>query len=113
MTLILQSLFDDPPIVVERPLTAQEKFEQFDRENPLVYLALRKMALELVDRGTDRFAIATLFEVLRWRHYMRTTGSEFKLNNSHRAFYSRLLAKNEPRLADVFETRKSRADEIG
>src|ERR1035438_1757341 len=105
VTLVISSLFDDPPIVVERPLTPEERFLAFHEANKHVYVALRKLALDLVDRGHERIGIGMLFEVLRWQHAMRTTRSEYKLDNSLRSRYARLLMENEPKLAGVFETR--------
>ena len=110
-TLTIASLFDDPPIIVERPLTSYEKWWDFHQNNLHVYIALRQLALGLVDRGHTKIGIGQLFEVLRWQHAMRTRDdSGFKLNNDYRAFYSRMLAKNEPRLANVFEMRKANCD---
>ena len=105
--LVIASLFDEPPIIVERPLTAEERFLKFHSENVGVYVELRKLALELVEAGHDHFAVATIYEVLRWRHFMRTKDdSGWKLNNSYRSRYARMLAENEPRLANVFEMRR-------
>lgn len=104
--LVIPSLFDEPPIIVERPLTPREKWEDFHKNNLHVYIALRQLALDLVDRGFEHYAIATLFEVARWQHSMRTKDETgYKLNNNYRAYYSRLLMENEPRLAGFFETR--------
>jgi hypothetical protein len=50
-----------------------------------------------------------LFEVLRWRHTLRTGGDEFKLNNNYRSYYSRLIMLTEADLTDVFETRRLHA----
>lgn len=90
--------------------TPAERFLEFHNSNCHVYVALRKLALDLVDRGHSRIAIAQLFEVLRWQHAMRTTDPDFKLNNDFRAPYARMLAANEPLLANVFETRRSHYD---
>lgn len=85
------------------------EFEDFHRDNPHVYAELRRLALELVDAGATRVGMKMLFEVLRWSQ-MRTTGEDFKLNNDLTAPYARLLMDREPRLAGVFETRRSRVD---
>lgn len=91
---------------IREPQTLEEAFRAFHRDNPHVYDELRRLALELVDRGHDRIGIGMLFEVLRWQEAMRTTGDcGFRLNNSHRALYARLLMDREPRLRGVFETR--------
>jgi hypothetical protein len=105
----LVSLFDVEP--VEEPLTLQDRFESFHRQNLNVYIELRKLALEWVDAGHDHCGLSMLFEVLRWQHGLRTSGEKFLLNNDFRAPYARLLMQNEPRLAGLFETRRSVVDE--
>ena len=89
--------------------TPAQRAEAFHRANPSVYRELRRLALYMVAKGHKRFGIATLFEQARWEWMERTTDLEgFKLNNSHRAYYARLLMKNEPELAGVFEIRRAK-----
>lgn len=90
-------------------LTLDERFAVFHMLNGHVYDRLRALALELVDHGRTRIGIGMLFEVLRWQQSLDTLGDVWKLNNSYRSRYARLLAANEPRLADVFETRELRS----
>ena len=85
-----------------------DRFEAFHRENPQVFTALRALALRMVDAGVRQYGIAGLFEVLRYEHLIQTQGDGFKLNNSFRAFYARLLMEREPRLRGFFETRQQR-----
>ena len=103
VTLVISSLFDDPPIVVERPLTPEEKFWAWHTANLHVYIELRKLALEWVDAGHDHCSIDLLFNALRWQSGLRTKGDPYLLNNDFRAPYARMLAHNEPRLANVLE----------
>ena len=87
-----------------------DDFMEFHEANPEVYQELRKLSLDLVDHGRERYGIGGLFEVLRWHRAMRTTDDEqedFKLNNNYRALYARLLMLVEPRLRGFFETRVS------
>jgi len=86
-------------------------FRQFHRDNPWVYRELRRLAMDLVDRGFKHYGIAGLFEVLRWHRAMDTESADpFKLNNNHKPFYSRMLMANEPRLEGFFYLRASEAD---
>lgn len=103
------SLFDVQTI--PHTPTPAEEFEDFHRANLHIYVALRKLALDWVDAGHQHLGISMIWEVLRWQHGMRTSDPKFKLNNDLRAPYARLLAQNEPRLANVFETRRSHYDE--
>jgi hypothetical protein len=89
--------------------TLQERFEAFHAENPHVYTALRRRALAVKERGVKHYGIAALFEVLRFSALM-TTGEEWKLNNSYRAFFARKLMAEVPELEGFFEIRTSVAD---
>jgi hypothetical protein len=119
--------FDDPTIHFEIPdpvdlglavyeqtqnLAALERAQDatawiFHRNNPIVLLELRRLALGLVDAGHRHYSIKGLFEVLRFNAALKTTGKPYKLNNNHTAFYARLLMEFEPELEDFFHTRRS------
>ncbi|HEX6579232.1 MAG TPA: hypothetical protein VF082_12780 [Jiangellaceae bacterium] len=92
------------------PPSLAEKFRRFHEDNPHVYTALVTLAREWKSRTGGRVGIAALFEVARWHMALETTSTP-KLNNSYRSFYARLIMASEPDLADVFEVRKSAADE--
>jgi hypothetical protein len=87
----------------------EEAFADFHRLNPWVYHALVRLARQVTQRGHSRIGIGMLFEVLRWEWYTASTAGDYKLNNNYRSRYARLIAANEPDLADVFETRELRA----
>lgn len=109
-TVIIPSLFDELT-AVDVGLTPQERFAKFHAENLHVYVELRKLALDLVDRGFTHIGLAMIWETLRYRYAIRTKdASKFKLDNSLRAPYARLLMESEPRLAGVFEVRRSKHD---
>jgi hypothetical protein len=86
-------------------------FERYHRDNPQVYAALRRFALEAKAAGRARLGIAALFERLRWWSIVEAKGDAFKVNNTYRAHYARLLMRQEPDLAGFFETRRSAADD--
>lgn len=92
--------------------TIAEQFEQFHDENPRVYTVLVTLAREWIRRtGHHKLGIATLFERARWEIAIATNDPDFKLNNNYRAFYARLLMRQETDLAGMFELRRSEADE--
>jgi hypothetical protein len=94
----------------EPDATIQERFEAFHAANPAVYERLCDLARSLVRKGHQRVGIGVLWETLRYTELStRDAGSEFKLNDHYRSRYARLIADNEPDLADVFELRKLRA----
>lgn len=106
------SLFDTRPLVdpdYDEGMTIEERFQTFHQANPHVYYALRDLAIGLKDRGWNHYGIKALFEVLRFKHAMRTNGDAYKLNNNYTALYARLLMEREPYLRGFFETRKRTA----
>lgn len=107
----------EPPTVVPVPVEApvpgsiQEAFEKFHAANPFVYEALRRLALELVERGRKKIGIGMLTEVVRWEYARQTSdaSSDFKINNNYRSRYARLLMENVEELEGVFEVRELKA----
>lgn len=96
----------------QRELTTAERFEQFHAENPAVYRVLCRLAREWIARtGRHQLAIATLVERARWEILLATNDPDYKINNNFRSYYARLLMAQEPDLADLFELRRSIADE--
>jgi len=97
---------------VELPSDAspRDRALAFHAANPAVYLELRRLAFIMLEHH-KHFGIATLFEKMRWEWMVRTDDAAgFKLNNSYRATYARMLAANEPELANVFSTRTIRTE---
>jgi hypothetical protein len=87
-------------------------FDRFHADNPKVYETLVRLAREWVERtGRHKLGIATLFERARWEIALATTDADFKLNNSYRAYYARLIMLREPDLAGLFDLRASEADQ--
>jgi hypothetical protein len=84
----------------------ERAFLDFHAEHPEVYDELVRLARELRARGYERFGIATIYEVARWRSMIRTGPGGFKLNNNYRAYYARLIMRRESDLAGIFDTRQ-------
>jgi hypothetical protein len=98
-------LFDsDPTSPLER------RFREWIAENPQVYSGIVALAREAKARGRRKYAIAALYEVLRWQRGFETTGDSWKLNNDFRAPLARLVMEREPDLAGFFETRVTAAE---
>lgn len=92
------------------PPSLAERFRRFHADNPHVYDTLVALAREWKAKTGGKVGIAALFEVARWHMALETTESP-RLNNSYRSFYARLIMAQEPDLAEVFEVRRSAADE--
>lgn len=89
--------------------TIQQRFESFHKLNGWVLEALERMTVDYLERGHKRVGIGMLTEVLRWQYGRQTTGDAFKLNNSYRSRYVRLMVERHPEWDDVFEQRVLKA----
>ena len=88
--------------------TIQYQFERFHGNHPEVYDALRALAYRAKDRGRTKLSIKMLFEVVRWEWTISGLPDEselWKLNNNYHSRYARLLMRQDPALAGIFETR--------
>ena len=86
-------------------------FNKFHKENPKIYDHFRQLALYIIrDKKKTKLSGKTLIEYLRWNSFIKTTGSEFKINNTFTSYYVRLFSKEYPAYKDYFEQRKSQAD---
>ena len=107
------SLFEPLTPLVSTPakdLTIEERFELFDAANPHVYDLLERMALDLVKRGHSRIGIKMLWETLRYRYAVETTGdAEYRLNNIYTSRYARKLTERQPSLVGHIELRELKA----
>lgn len=93
--------------------TTAARFEEFHRRNPTVYRTLVRLAREWVNStGRNKVGIGALYEVARWQIAIDTNDPDYKINNDFRAYYSRLIMAQEPDLADLFELRRSKADQF-
>ena len=95
------------PHTLPTPADTFSDADFFHLENPHIYDLLVAMSLDLREAGHRHYSIKGLFEVLRFKAAVRTSGRKFKLNNNHTAFYARLIMHNEPRLSGFFHTRRS------
>lgn len=95
----------NPQLALFDPL--EERFIEFHHANPEVYDALVTLARRWKDAGHHKVGIATLFEVLRWERGLRGIKDidGFKLNNSYRSRYARIIMANERDLKGFFELR--------
>lgn len=93
--------------VKSKDLLLSERFLIFHYNNPKIYDILVRLARQGVGSGKKRIGIGMLWEVMRWEMGLDVVddGEEFKLNNSYRSRYARLIMKTEPDLAEIFETR--------
>ena len=106
-----QLTFDLAPLTVptyEPEATIQERFEQWEAENPWVMRVLERLVDDWLSAGHTRVGIKSCWEQIRWS-YGVTTGDTFKANNSFTSRAARLLIERRPDLAPHIETRELRA----
>lgn len=109
MSSLQPTLFDLAPTVQPdyvKGATIQERFAEFDRANPHVFEALKRLSLDMKRRGFERWSIKAAFEICRWMAALQTVGEDFKLNNDYHALYARKLMAEVPALEGFFELRE-------
>lgn len=91
--------------------TTAARFEDFHRDNPIVYDVLVRLAREWRAKFNGRkVGLAALRETARWTIAFATNDVDFKINNNYTPFYARLIMAREPELAGLFDLRSSEAD---
>lgn len=110
---MIDSLFDiappnskDPAWLLSPQTDLEKAFKAFHEANPHVYTRLEERAIR--DAGSNRLSISKLAEQLRADIGTSTVGDAFKINNSYRALYARLLIHRNPVLDGKFELRVRR-----
>jgi len=111
MTTFTQAAFDFAPLVTpecDPTASLADKFEAFHSANPHVADALEHLAGQWLARHR-KVGVKALVERLRWESGIQTTGSAYRINNSHTAFYARLLLERRPDWAGRIEVREQKA----
>ena len=92
-----------PPSVIDAA------FWKFHRENPKVYEKIINLAERAKAQGRSKIGMKMIFEVIRWEHLIETNAEDFKLNNNYTSRYVRILERDRPELAKMFEQRRIRS----
>ncbi len=88
---------------------ADKKFREFHEKNPQVFKQLVEMTRQLKNLGHKRAGLQMMFEVLRWRTMLKTTDTDFKLNNNYAGRYARMIMEKHPEFEGFFEIRQLRS----
>lgn len=95
-------------------MSLHDEWLEYHRDNPQVYQLICKYAQEVIDRGMKEYAIATIWERLRWHLTIEVRSAhDFKLPNNHRAYYARLWLDAHPDYPDFFRTCSLRSEGEG
>ncbi len=76
-------------------------WQEFHRENPLVFAKFRQFAIQAYLQGSKQGA-RSIGERIRWDVEVETRGGEFKVNDHHWPYYARLLAGLDERFKEFF-----------
>ena len=93
-----------------KPLTIDEEYEIYSRNNPHIIGLLEDMIALLIARGATRVGIAKVVEDLRYdKKFLTNRGyDEFKFNNDFRRLYADAIIERHPEWDSIIERRKTR-----
>jgi len=89
-------------------MSLDAEFQSFHARHPHVYNYVCHYAQQAISKGYKRFAIATIWERIRWEVLM-VSDDEFKMPNNHRAYYARMWMDDHPDYPDFFRTAELRS----
>ena len=79
-----------------------EDFKRFHNQNPDIYSKFRRLAYTMKASGRKKYSVDAIIHIIRWNRDITTNGKPFKIPNSIRALYGRMLAYNEPEFLTFF-----------
>lgn len=86
-------------------MNLDDKFWRFHRDNPHIYDLILKHVREVKAAGFKHYGIGSIYERIRWHINVETKDTQFKLSNSYRSRYARLVERNEPHLKGFFRSK--------
>jgi len=87
----------------------EKDFLEFHNANPHVWLLFRQFARKAMASGRKSYSANAIFERIRWYTDIDSNDEQgFKVNNNHRAYYTRLFQSQYPNHAHFFRTRTLR-----
>lgn len=89
-------------------MTLADRFEAWHAANPHVADALEVLAAAWLENH-EHVGMGALYERLRWESGIQTEGDAYKLNNSYRAFHSRVLLDRHPAWTGRIRIREQKA----
>lgn len=94
------------PNLWDEPSDLDKKFWLFHEHNPQVFKRLVIMCNQAKAMGRKKAGIGMFWEVLRWESYLDISSDDFKLNNSYRSRYARILEQEHPEFIGLFNKRR-------
>lgn len=88
------------------PSQIEARFQVYHKANPGVFRLFVAFAEQAKQAGRRRIGAKAIAERIRWECAVQSKDDGFKLNNVYVSRYARLVGKERPDLADMFETRQ-------
>ena len=88
-------------------MTLKQIWWAYHKQNPKVYELFERFTFEVIDAGFKHYSAMAIIQQIRWHTDVVTRGDNFKINNNHVPYYSRLFAHNHPQHADFFRFRSA------
>lgn len=79
------------------------EFFDFHNDNPHIYSKFKKLSVELLKSGVNRYSSKTIICVMRYDHTIKTNGKPYKISDKYQSIYGRWLAYNDRRFKDFFQ----------
>ena len=89
----------------------RQAFVEFHRENPRIYAAFERMALQAIAKGKTKLSAKMIVNVIRWNEYIETNGEPYRINDAFHAYYARLFMLLHPEHMGIFELRRLRNED--
>lgn len=93
--------------------TIREGFNKFHKENPHIFSAFEKQALEAIKKGRKKLSSKLIINWIRWNEFLKSSDKNFSINDAYQSYYSRLFVSKYPQYKSVFNFRKLRNEELG
>lgn len=95
--MIAPDLFTQPETAIKK-----QAFEKFHSDNPNVYALFKRFAFQLMNAGVKKMGAKLIIERIRYETAIKTKGDDFKINNNHTCYYSRLFIFDYPEYKRYF-----------
>lgn len=93
----------------EPELTLAERYQAFRAANPHVLDAFEALTEQWLNAGHKRVGMKAVAERCRWEAGVRSSETDWRINNSYVSFIARDLVARRPEWADAIEFRQQKA----
>ena len=84
----------------------KEKFIEWNRANPEVYVLFKRFSFEAINKGHKRLSAWMIANRIRWETTVVTKGNDYKISNDFIALFARKFMEEYPEYDGFFKTKK-------